>query len=64
MGALIILGAVVVHFQNCSNILRKKRMEFQGLFNMLGKKLGDLEREVIELQMEIDGIDKQIKSMQ
>jgi len=64
MGGLVILGAVVVHYQNCNNLIRRKRREFQSLANLLEKKLNELEREIVDLQMEIDGIDKQIKSMQ
>ena len=63
MGGLVILGAVVVHYHNCSNLIRRKRREFQSLANLLEQKLNELEREIVDLQMEIDGIDKQIKSM-
>ena len=64
MGSLIILSAVGLHYKNCSNLIRKKRLEFISISSLLKKKINDLKRETVDLQMQIDKIDKQINSMQ
>ena len=64
MGALIILGAVALHFQNCANLIRRKRLEFIHISRLLMKKIQELENETVDLQMQIEKIDKQIQSMQ
>ena len=64
MGALIILGAVAVHYQNCINLIRRKRLEFIHISRLLKKKIKELEKETVDLQMQIEKIDKKIQSMQ
>lgn len=63
LGSMVIFGAVIMHFQACANQIRKKRIENMSLTNALDKKLKDLEREIVDIQMEIEKIDEEINLM-
>ncbi|MBG0790074.1 MAG: hypothetical protein H0S80_06200 [Desulfovibrionaceae bacterium] len=64
LSGLILLGAVGFHYANCSNMVRRKRREFESLSYALEQKIFDLEQEVVDLQMQIDKVDEQINSME
>ena len=64
LGGLIFLAAVLLHYHNCSSLVRKKRMEVCSLSCQLKKKIHELEEEIVDLQLELDGVNEQIRSLQ
>ncbi|NDV20035.1 hypothetical protein GO013_11440 [Pseudodesulfovibrio sp. JC047] len=63
MAGFILIAALVVHHHNCSDQIRRKRMEVKGVSQQLGYKIDTLEQELTELKSQIDDLDEQIGAL-
>lgn len=60
MFGFVLLGIIVVHHHNCSDMIRRKRNEVRRLTVHLEAKNSVLEEQITDLKAKVDDLDEQI----
>jgi len=60
MFGFVLLGIIVIHHHNCSDLIRRKRNEVRRLTVHLEAKNSVLEEQITDLKSKVDDLDEQI----
>jgi cell division protein FtsB len=60
MFGFVLLGIIVIHHHNCSDLIRRKRNEVRRLTVHLEAKNSVLEEQITDLKAKVDDLDEQI----
>ncbi len=63
MAGFVCAAVVLMHRHNSADAIQRKEREVENISDMLGRKMEALEKEVVDLQLQIDEIDDQIRAM-
>ncbi|BCS87455.1 hypothetical protein PSDVSF_06970 [Pseudodesulfovibrio sediminis] len=63
MAGFVCIAIVMVHHHNCSDLIRRKKNEVNSVATQLKYKTEALERECIDIQIQIDAIDDEINAL-
>lgn len=60
MAGFVLVAVIMIHHHNCSDIMHRKERELVSITNQLSPRIDILEREVIDLKVELDEIQEKI----
>lgn len=63
MAGFVLLAVVLVHHHNSSYLIRKKERELTGLTNQLTPRITGLERDLVDLKIELDEVQADIDTL-
>lgn len=64
MAAFVIVAILMVHYHNCSELVRRKQNEVEAISLQLNKKIDILEQEVVDFKIKLDDLNDDIEAYQ
>ena len=64
LAGFVLVAIVVVHHHNCSDQVRRRRIEVRHVTTELTAKANAYEQQITDLQRQIEEIDEQIRSLE
>ena len=64
MTGFILVAVIVVHHHNCSDQIQRARYEVKRMTSRLKSQADIFEQQVIDLQIQIDEVDEQIRALE
>ena len=64
LSAFLFVVVIMVHQHNCSEQVRRKRGEVEGITQKLNPRIESLEKEIIGLKVKIEEVEEEIVTLQ
>ena len=64
LSAFLFVVVLMVHQHNCSEQVRRKRGEVEGIAQKLTPRIENLEKEIIDLKVKIEEVEEEIVTLQ
>lgn len=64
LSGFVFIVVLMIHQHNCSDMVRRKRGEVEGITRKLQPRIEILEKEIADLKVKIEEVDEQIVTFQ